>query len=305
MVVVVPFIHSEDRNIRDRREGENMTQAIRSTANVTSGYNVKSEPSREAEPAGLSGGYRAGVIAGVLMLALILGVLYSSNHHGRPAAVSHAVQPVLSAPATVPVQAASVGLPAVPVAKKRVRRLAATVRYVNPGYGVSFRYARKYELLTGEELQPGEDGAGPVQMNFSEPGGEAIASVRLPARSFAGTDLQSAMFNVSVHNSLTLDKCAQFASSNQELSQGGVLSSSEAKIGAMGLTGMTDGGRGDRTYYHVFRDGTCYEFELALFTVSGGANGGLRPLDHKEVFGKLDKILSSVMIQNVKGESGE
>jgi hypothetical protein len=282
-----------------------MTQVIRSTANVTSGYNVKSEPSRETEPAGLSGRYRAGVIAGVLMLALILGVLYSSNHHERPAAVSHAVQPMLSAPATAPVHAVAVGLPSVPVAKKRVRRLAATVRYVNPGYGVSFRYARKYELLSGEEVQPGEDGSGPVQMNFSEPGGEAIASVQLPARSFAGTDFQSAMFNVSVHNNLTIDKCAQFASSNQELSQGGVLSSSEAKIGATGLEGTTDGGRGDRAYYHVFRDGTCYEFELSLATVAGGADRGLKPVDHKEVFGKLDKILSSVMIQNVKGQSGE
>jgi hypothetical protein len=282
-----------------------MTQAIRSTANVTSGYNVKSKPSREAEPAGLSGRYRAGVIAGVLMLALILGVLYSSNHHARNAEVNHGVQPVQSAPVTVPVHSAAVGLPSVPVAKKRVRRVPATVRYVNPSYGVSFLYARKYELMSGEQLQPGEDGAGPVQMNFSEPGGEPVVSVQLPARSFAGTDLQAAMFNVSVHNNLTLDKCARFASSNQELSQGGVWSPSEAKIGAPGLEGTTDGARGDRTYYHVFRDGTCYEFELALVPLAGRAGAGLKPPDHKEVLAKLDKILSSVTIQNLEGESGE
>jgi hypothetical protein len=300
----VPFIPCEHRNIRDPREGESMTQAIRSTANVTSGYNVKAEPSRQTEATELKGGYRAGVIAGILMLVLILGVLYSPKHHRRAPAVSHAVQPVLSAPATLPAPAA-VGLPAAPVAKKHVRHVAATVRYVNPDNGVSFRYPRRYELLSGEELQVGEEAASRVQMNFSEPGGEAIASVRLPAGSFTGTNFQSAMFNVSVHNNLTLDQCAQFASSNQELSQGGVLSSAEAKIGAMGLDGTTDGDRGDRTHYHVFRDGTCYEFELALVTVSGEASAGLRPVDRKEVFGRLEKILSSVTIQNSQGDSGE
>ncbi|HZR58930.1 MAG TPA: hypothetical protein VFA74_18830 [Terriglobales bacterium] len=279
-----------------------MTQAIRSSANVTSGYNVKSEQSLGNEPANLGGNYRAGMIAGFLMLALTLGLLYSSKH--QKSVVTHSIQPVLSVPATPPI-VTSVVVPPAPVTKHRVRRVASTVNYVNPDYGISFRYARKYELVSGEAMQSTEDNISPVHMNFSEPGGEALASVQLPARSYAGTDFQSAMFNVSVNNHLTLDKCAQFASSDKELSEGGAVSTSETKVGAMHLEGTTDKGLGDSKYYHVFNNGTCYEFELALATVAGESSAGLKPVNHEEVFGKLDKILSSVVIQSPKADSGE
>jgi hypothetical protein len=281
-----------------------MTQTIRSTANVTSGYNLKSEQSRENEPAGLSGRYRAGVIAGILMLVLILGVFYSSKRHEQQTVATHSIQPELSVPAASPVVATAV-VPPAPVVKKRVRRVASTVSYLNSDYGVSFRYPRKDELLSGEAVQANEDSVSPVHMNFSEPGGEALASVQLPAGSYTGTDFQSAMFNVSVNNNLTVDKCAQFASSTKELSEGGTVSTSEAKVGAMHLEGTTDTGLGDSKYYHVFSNGTCYEFELALATTTKEASADLKPVNHEEVFGKLDKILSSVTIQSPKVESGE
>jgi hypothetical protein len=280
-----------------------MTQAIRSTANLTSEFNRKSEPVGDKGPAGLNGGYRAGVIAGVLMLMLILGILYSAKHRAHPAAESHAIQPLLVPSAVAPIPSAV--KPSVPVAKKRARSASSTVRYLNSDYGVSFRYARNDELLSGEKVQPGEDGIGPVHLNFSEPGGEALASVQLSAPSHSGTDFRSASFNVSVHTRLTSDKCNEFATSSEELSQGGVLSSAGAKIGALGLEGTTDNAWGNSKYYHVFRDGTCYEFQLTRATVSGDAGAARMPVNQGEGFGKLDKILASVTIQRPKSEPAE
>jgi hypothetical protein len=279
-----------------------MTQATRSTANLASGFNPKSEPAVNRDHAGPNGTYRAGIIAGVLMITLVWVALYSSKH-AHPGAESRVIQPALASSASLPVAVAQ--KPSVPAAKKHGRAPSPTVRYVNSDYGVSFVYARRDQLLSGEKVQPGDDGAGLVHMNFIAPGGEALASVQLPARSYAGTDFQSAGFNVSVHTRLTSDQCAQFATSSEELSQGGVLSSGGAKVGALGLEGTSDTGSGNGKYYHVFHQGTCYEFELALATLPGDDGAHPTPVNQGDVFGKLDKILASVTIQAPKSEGDE
>src|SRR5207344_2883715 len=99
------------------------------------------------------------------------------------------------APATTPA-------PATPVAKNKKKthkkRPAAIVTYSDPKTGVSFRYPRKYELASGDKVQPAIDGLGPVPMNFVQPGGAAVAMVAVPPALYPGTDLTTAFFHVNV-----------------------------------------------------------------------------------------------------------
>ena len=61
----------------------------------------------------------------------------------------------------------------------------------------------------------------------------------------------------------------------------------------------------DVKYYHVFENGSCYEFALGLETaVAADASGDdvealVKPVDHNEVFRKLNWMLSTVKIQPV------
>src|ERR1700736_1757568 len=107
--------------------------------------------------------------------------------------------------------ASSVPEPAKKAPKKIARKRPSTVTYSDKTYGVSFQYPRKYALETGDAANE-LIASGPVSMNFTQPGGTALAAVSLPATSFPGTDFESGLFNVSVNKSLTAEQCATFAS---------------------------------------------------------------------------------------------
>ena len=100
--------------------------------------------------------------------------------------------------------------PAKPAVKKVVRKRPATVTYSDKTYGVSFDYPRKYAIETGDAAKEFVSTA-PLPLNFSQPGGVALAAVELPETGFANTDFSSAFFNVSVHKDLTADQCGEFS----------------------------------------------------------------------------------------------
>jgi len=52
-------------------------------------------------------------------------------------------------------------------------------------------------------------------------------------------------------------------------------------------------------YYHVFGNGACYEFALGVGTDSDHNVEEITPVDRKEVFGKLEKILATVKFKPV------
>jgi hypothetical protein len=53
----------------------------------------------------------------------------------------------------------------------------------------------------------------------------------------------------------------------------------------------------DAKYYHVFGNGACYEFALGVGTDSDHNVEEITPVDRKEVFGKLEKILTTVKLR--------
>jgi hypothetical protein len=208
-----------------------------------------------------------------------------------------------------PISASTASQP--PAKKKpRQRKLAAST-YTNPTYGVSFRYPTYGSLKEGEQANLELDGLGPLETNFIHPGGDTISAVELPRKLYTGTDFNAAFFNVSVNPKLTAEQCQQFAFPETTDATDPVVSS-KTKVGATefqaveGFAGE-ENRQADVKYYHVFQNGSCYEFALGLETVAEdipdeitpAAKPTLKPVDRNEVFRQLNWILSTVKIQPI------
>ena len=119
------------------------------------------------------------------------------------------IQPQSAAPQpmTAPMmQAENKPVPKKPVVHKK----PAIVNYTDKAYGVTFEYPRRYAIETGNAATEVVQ-TNPIPMNFIQPGGVALAAVEVPETGFQNTDFSSAFFNVSIHKTLTVDQCGEFA----------------------------------------------------------------------------------------------
>jgi len=232
---------------------------------------------------------------------------------------------------TVPSPAASLQ-PAAPVSpreaktstrKTRIQRTLIASSYSNPLYGVSFRYPKNYSLKEGDKANAEWTRLEPIAMNFVQPGGTTLTLVELPNRLYPGTDLASAFFTVNVNTSLNRATCGQFASSDPGPAAAGVSGDRTDAAPPAALSPVTtssietskaepvdgpstevesSGDQGakhaDAKYYHVFENGTCYEFALGFETTAADkAAGPIKPVDRSLVFRRLNWMLSTVKIQ--------
>ena len=220
---------------------------------------------------------------------------------------SQPLMPVVTTHISTPTPVASQ-----PPAKKksRQRKLSAST-YTNAAYGVSFRYPTYGSLKEDDEANLELDGLGPLEMNFVQPGGTTISAVELPRKLFAGTDFNTAFFNVSVNPKLTAAECEQFAFPEKDELE---VTTSRTKVGptefeAVEAYAEAENNQADVKFYHAFQNGSCYEFALGLETASEeipddanvvaepGVKAAIKPVDRNEVFRKLNWMLSTVKIQ--------
>jgi len=54
----------------------------------------------------------------------------------------------------------------------------------------------------------------------------------------------------------------------------------------------------DSKYFHVFQNGSCYEFALNLTTVAS-QDGMMKHIDRDRVFSQLEKIMNTVKINAI------
>jgi hypothetical protein len=245
-----------------------------------------------------------GALGALLMFAVVIGIGSCSRGNGKPAVAAQTSQPAAPVPPPAIVQPTTAPAPQPVQTKSRKPRRAANISYVNRAYGVSFRFPKQYSLKTGDQAQVSWGDLGPFQMDFVHAGGVTLAAVKLPDNSYPGTDFKSAFVNLSVNPGMTSEACTQFAF--PEASAGVDPSSAEkigkVKIGAIEFNQVENSSTAimkqtDAKYYHVFSNGNCYEFALAIGTEGDGAVEGIRPVDRKQVFGKLEKILATVKLQ--------
>jgi hypothetical protein len=244
-------------------------------------------------------------------------------------------QPIPSVPAAPVPATPDMQTAAKPAHKKIVRHAPTTLKYVDNESGVSFRYSPKYVLKTGDaadEMVSSNLGV----MDFTQPGGVVTAAVEIPEGAYPKTDLVSAMFDVSVNKSLTAEQCADFSDTQpdpssttasqqpsvaQQPTDGAQTSVAATQapvpmptpkliLGDMELTSTdttasTDSRKEESKYYHVFENGACYEFSLKVATTGVEPDEGGKPVDHEEVFKKLEGILATVKISPVKTDTIE
>jgi hypothetical protein len=257
---------------------------------------------------------KTAAVVGSLIATSLLGVfLLESGCSKESDKAAATATPIQTAPNPTPAPLLAPPIPATPVAsqpptkkKSRQRKLSAST-YENPAYGFSFRYPKNSSLAEGDEAILELAGLGPVEMNFVQLGGTTVSAVELPRKSYAGTDLNTAFFNVSVNPELTSTECAQFAFPQTGDPENDPVGISKTKVGVIEFETVerfaeTENTLADVKFYHVFQNGSCYEFALGLET-AGEANPDdvktVKPVDRNEVFRQLSWILSTVKIQPV------
>jgi hypothetical protein len=238
------------------------------------------------------------LFAGLVMVTVFVAVVSCSRKSNEPAPIA-SIAPAAPMAAPAPAAAAIAPMPAAPKKVKKHRPTTAT--YVNGEYGVSITYPRKYGLKLGDDAQLFWPGLGPVATDFVKPGGVTLAAVELPASLYPDTDFASAFVNVSVNHAVTSEECAQFAFPQVSTD---AASAAKAKVGALEFNEIESikgeaPKQADAKYYHVFQNGTCYEFALGLGT-SGDETDGTTQVDREKIFSRLEKILATVKIKPVE-----
>ncbi len=252
------------------------------------------------------------MISGFTILGILIALSACSKQSPKPALVGISAQGAQSstaAPTLAPPTTPTTPTPVANETKKKThkKRPAAFVTYNDPKTGVSFRYPRKYELASGDKVQPEIEGLGPVPMNFVQPGGSAVAMVAAPSTTYPGTDFTTAFFHVNVNRSLSEQECSLFAVADTRNPDGEPMDAEKVKVGTFGMEKTSNFAgdavkQGETQYYHRYENGACYEFVLGLGTAGYGTDKDVEAVNHDEVFGNLEKILASVKFESVERE---
>jgi hypothetical protein len=245
------------------------------------------------------------MIASFAMLGMLLAASACSKQSAKPALVGVSL-PVSTpaAPATLSPAVTPATGPATPVAKTRKKR-PSSVTYSDAISGVSFLYPRKAKLISGDKALPELAGAEDISMNFSQPGGVAIATVALPGDSYPGTDFASAFFRVNRNRMVSEQECSHFAFVDTRNADGEPIDAEKIKIGMTDMEttssfSVTATRQTEAQYYHSYANGACYEYVLGLGTQGFATDGDIKPVQRDEVFAKLETILASVKINAVE-----
>ena len=251
-----------------------------------------------------SGIYLPAICAGVLMTIVLFMAVSCSKKSDTTTKISPPVAPAMQSPAPT---TASAVVPEKP--KKAIKKhRPATATYVNGNYGVALTYPRKYSLEFGDKLKEA-----PLQTGFLKSGAVEIASLDMPDGLYPDTDFSSALLNVSVHQGLNEDECGQFAAQSHDTAKSAddaatkpadSLQPAAIKLGANQFTEIEQtSGSGDRQsdlkYFHLFKNGACYEFALDVET-SRKADEELAQADRSKIFKQLEKILTTARIKEVE-----
>jgi hypothetical protein len=251
--------------------------------------------------------YLPAICAGVVMTIVLFMAVSCSKKSDTTTKITAPVAPAIQSPA--PTTASAV--PQMP--KKAVKKhRPTTATYVNGNYGVSLMYPRKYNLQSGDKQKQA-----PVQTSFAKPGAVEIATLDMPDGLYPETDFSSALLNVSVKQDMTSDECGQFAqlSNNVAADKAGDTEKSAnpaadstkpelIKLGANQFTEIeqmsgSEDRQSDLKYFHLFKNGACYEFALEVET-SRKADEDLAQVDRSKVFKQLEKILTTARIKEVE-----
>jgi hypothetical protein len=239
-----------------------------------------------------------------MALAFILDFNGCSSNKGKNVPVSSATQsqstgtPVASSQPQLSSESKLENKVEAVIEKKKVIKRSSIATYTNSTYGVSFRYPKTYTMLTPEKDSKETAWPDPVAMNFTEAGGQTLTTLVLP-----GTRASS-YFKASVIKNVNAEQCSKFASTPEQsevVTNPPVDATDDSivpvKANILGVEfakteNVTE--QSEARYYHHFENGACYEFALGV----ADAPGTTKPMDHLQVFDKLERIMTTVKIKS-------
>jgi hypothetical protein len=267
-------------------------------------FNATPIVSSSTRRARMIGGAATAAATAVLALMVVLDFNGCSKASNKNAQVNPASQNVSGPNTTSPIAATSQPVEQLEkkveavIEKKKAIKRASTATYKNSTYGISFRYPKTYTMLTPDADNKDSAWPDPVAMNFADPGGETLTTLVLP-----GTRASS-YFKTSVNRGVTAEQCNKFATVPEptEATTNPPVDADDdsivpAKTNILGMEftkteSFTD--QSEARYYHHFENGACYEFALGV----EDAPGTTKPVDHLQVFDKLERILTTVKIKS-------
>lgn len=253
------------------------------------------------------------IFAGVFLLAItvVFGLYGCSKEKNKSIGVSTSAQNsssqstqnsgVSTSSSTTSTSAEAV----TPKKKKASPKRLPTISYNDDGSGVSFRYPRKYTLMTPAKAELNSKLLEKVPVNFAQPGGVTVATIELPGSS------STSFFNVSLNKGVTSEQCEQFAMpSPADLAGNSPVDDSDESIPSkdsinglefMKVENATE--QDEIKYFHHFEPGhdatggTCYEFAMGI---EDAPDSNSTWVDHLEMFDKLERILATVKIKSLE-----
>ncbi|MGZ4872785.1 MAG: hypothetical protein ACXVK3_13025 [Candidatus Angelobacter sp.] len=267
-------------------------------------FNATPIDSSSTRRARMIGGAATAAATAVLALMVVLDFNGCSKASNKNAQVNPSSQNVSGPNTGSPTVAASQPVTQlekkveVVIEKKKAIKRASTATYKNSTYGISFRYPKTYTMLTPEKDNKDSAWPDPVAMNFAEPGGETLTTLVLP-----GTRASS-YFKTSVNKGVTAEQCSKFATTPEttEVATNPPVDADDdsivpVKANILGVESaktesVTE--QSEARYYHHFENGACYEFALGV----EDAPGTTKPVDHLQVFDKLERIMTTVKIKS-------
>ncbi|MGZ4842242.1 MAG: hypothetical protein ACXV5J_10875 [Candidatus Angelobacter sp.] len=267
-------------------------------------FNATPIDSSSTRRARMIGGAATAAATAVLALMVVLDFNGCSKASNKNAQVNPSSQNVSGPNTGSPTVAASQPVTQLEkkveavIEKKKAIKRASTATYKNSTYGISFRYPKTYTMLTPEKDNKDSAWPDPVAMNFAEPGGETLTTLVLP-----GTRASS-YFKTSVNKGVTAEQCSKFATTPEttEVATNPPVDADDdsivpVKANILGVEfakteSVTE--QSEARYYHHFENGACYEFALGV----EDAPGTTKPVDHLQVFDKLERIMTTVKIKS-------
>ena len=273
-------------------------------ANINRTPSNEEQKFKQIENDSWSGIYLPAICAGVVMTVVLFMAVSCSKKSDTTTKISAPAAPAMQSPAPA---IASAVVPE--TSKKAVKKhRPTTATYVNGNYGVALTYPRKYSLQPADKQTET-----PIQTSFAKPGAVEIAALDMPDGLYPETDFSSALLNVSVHQGLNEDECGQFATPTNDTVTAKPADKDQStdsskpaaiKLGANQFTEIEQmSGSGDHQsdlkYFHLFKNGACYEFALDVET-SRKTDEDLAQVDRSKIFKQLEKILTSARIKEIE-----
>ena len=253
------------------------------------------------------------IFAGVFLLAItvVFGLYGCSKEKNKSIGVSTSAQNsssqstqssgVSNSSSTTSTSAEAV----TPKKKKATPKRLPTISYNDEGSGVSFRYPRKYTLMTPAKAELNSKLLEKVPVNFAQPGGVTVATIELPGSS------STSFFNVILNRGVTSEQCEQFAmpspadvAGNSPVDDSDGSIPSKDSINGLEFMKVENATEQDEIkYFHHFEPGhdatggTCYEFAMGI---EDAPDSNSTWVDHLEMFDKLERILATVKIKSLE-----